>query len=73
MQKDYDGDEELETLCQLEDGTIVSYDAAHSTDEQVYDPKHFELIGIGHIHSVGGVLQSYTAETKEWFYRRVAA
>ena len=65
-------DVELETLCQLEDGTIVSYDAAHSTDEQVYDPKYFEFIGIGHIHSVGGVLQSYTAETKEYFYRRIA-
>lgn len=63
---------ELETLCQLEDGTIMPYDAAHSTDEQVYDPNSFEFIGIGHIHSVGGILQSYTAETKEYFYRRIA-
>ena len=65
-------DIELETLCQLEDGTIVSYDVADSSDEQVYDPKYFEFIGIGHIHSVGGVLQVYTAEAKEYFYRRIA-
>ncbi len=59
-------------LCQLEDGTIVPYDAAHNTDELVYNQKYFEFIGIGRIHSVGGVLQHYPPEEKRWFYRKVA-
>ena len=71
--KEYIEDYEAnETLCQLEDGSIVPYDACHSNADNVYDPAVFEFIGIGRIYSIDGVEQNYSADTKEYFYRRIA-
>jgi len=60
-----------EKLCKLEDRTIVSYEVAHYTDEEVYDPKLFEFIGTGYVYSIDGALQSLEDEEYLYFYRRI--
>lgn len=58
------------TLCELEDGTIVTYDAMSSVSSDVYDPTVFKYIGQGHVYSFDGVLQSNLGQT-EYFFQRI--
>lgn len=58
--------DEIETLCELEDGRIVPYDGADSELGRL-DPAVFEYIGKGKIYSIGGRLQNY--KTTDHFYK----
>ena len=57
------------TICELDDGTRVEYDAC-SERADAYAGTH-ELIGYGFVYSVNGVLQNLTYHTPLYFYRRI--
>lgn len=63
----------IETLCKLEDGRIVAYDAC-ADSEDAYSPDEFCLIGSGYIWSIGGVVQQRRdAPRTQFFFVRVVA
>ena len=54
------------TICELEGGERVRYDACSSKGESAYDEWPFKYIGKGKIYSVDGVKQS--GEGTFWFF-----
>lgn len=53
-------------IAKLEDGLLVEYDVCGERREGVYNPKVFEYIGTGVIHSVDGVEQNWDRKVHFW-------
>jgi len=59
----------ITTLCRLDNGDIVEYDAACQIGNHPYDELLFEYIGDGVIYSVNE--RRYVGETRLSFYREI--
>ncbi len=57
-------------LCQLEDGSIVHYDAMSEKGKNEYNPDIFQYIGSGQVYSINGIRQG-KSKNLEYFYRRI--